>query len=214
MAARVYRLWAGLSPVWSPQGDRLAFQRTAPGGPVIWVAGVDGSGAMAIANGYSPRWSPDGQRLAYTFRPEGADRPAVFTVRADGSGRQIFSSDGSAPQWSPDGQALAFVTQAGEIVAVVVASGQVTPLGSGQRYAWSPDGRDVAYVQAGRLLVATVGGAAQGISAWDDVESLAWSPDGKRLAVGRRNREIWLMDRDGGNPRKLADGREPVWAWQ
>lgn len=42
-----------------------------------------------------------------------------------------------------------------------------------------------------------------------------WSPDGKILAFTRtvdRKNEIWLVDQDGQNPRKLANGLQPAWA--
>lgn len=42
-----------------------------------------------------------------------------------------------------------------------------------------------------------------------------WSPDGKVLAFTRtvdRKNEIWLVDQDGQNPRKLASGLQPAWA--
>jgi len=43
----------------------------------------------------------------------------------------------------------------------------------------------------------------------------AWSPDGSQIAwVSQRDGDVavWLMDADGGNPRKLAKGREPSWS--
>ncbi|MDP3045889.1 MAG: hypothetical protein Q8O07_00215, partial [Chloroflexota bacterium] len=88
----------------------------------------------------------------------------------------------------------------------------ITLVGSGQHFRWSPRGQDVALLDRGHLLVAKVGAAPRQIVPWEDVVSFSWSPDGDRLAVGRSNHEIWLVGRDGADPRKLADGDSPVWA--
>jgi Tol biopolymer transport system component len=43
--------------------------------------------------------------------------------------------------------------------------------------------------------------------------SAAWAPDGSRIALwSYRGSGIWLIDLDGGNPRKLVRGGGPAWA--
>ena len=65
------------TPVWSPDGHRLAFWSNRDGDTEIFVMNADGSGQMQLTrnSGYdvSPTWSPDGQRLAFESVREGED---------------------------------------------------------------------------------------------------------------------------------------------
>jgi len=66
-----------------------------------------------------------------------------------------------------------------------------------------------------QLFVADADGShRQRLTARGGFESVVWSPDGQRLAVALADEGLWVLDADGGNLRKLADGRDPVWASQ
>ena len=76
----------GSSPVWSPDGSRIAFFAEAEGGsPQIFVRWMDEEGAVSqvTRNGPAPRdihWSPDSQRIAFTRvvpAPETWDLPSM-----------------------------------------------------------------------------------------------------------------------------------------
>ena len=81
-------------PAWSPDGSRIAFNRsglTPSGGADVWVIGADGTGARAVTSSHSvgagPLWSPDGTLLAYE-QFAGMQLPPstdVWVVGADGS---------------------------------------------------------------------------------------------------------------------------------
>lgn len=99
-----YVLGPGLFPEWSPQGDRIAFQRATDRGEHwfgIWTVGVDGDRLEEIVSSaewgaINPNWSPDGQWLVFTtvYKTPEARKDArtdagddVWMVRADGTQR-------------------------------------------------------------------------------------------------------------------------------
>ena len=143
-------------PVWSPDGSRIAFARTARGRGIpdgvpvgIVVAAADGSDQRTITDQWasSISWSPDGQRLAF-LQVEGY----VYIVGADGSNLIQLSGGGmvtEAPVWSPDGSLVAFGRSSEHISDIVVSS----PDGSDQRAIaglkgislWTSDGSDVRF---------------------------------------------------------------------
>ena len=126
-------------PLWSPEGNRLAFVRQGPfsryGPPPwccqLWVTAADGSSATAVGGGpppgewlTEPAWSPDG-RIAYVTGPRTAwglpdyGRAEIWVSRADGSDRRKLVA--ATPEqtgigqlkWSADGSRLAFVVEVG-----------------------------------------------------------------------------------------------------
>ena len=93
-----------LHPSWSPDGQRIAFQRggiaivTVATGEVAYL-GVSGVAAQ-------PSWSPDGRHIAFARRasgPNGGDWQ-LFTVRPDGTNMRLRTTNpnwggGVSPTW-------------------------------------------------------------------------------------------------------------------
>jgi Tol biopolymer transport system component len=164
-------LTSDTAPSWSPDGTRVAFQRSGPADG-IWVLEV-AAGTMSLVphteHGFQPTWSPDGTRIAFTR--EGAGGTTSIRVLAVGGGQLAVTPAGGfdqAPDWSPDGKRLAF--------------NRFLP-GEGNRvFTVAPSGKGLTQV--------TFGG---GPTAFNDVHP-AWSPDGGRIAFARGG------DQDDGLP--------------
>jgi hypothetical protein len=83
------------SPVWSPDGTRLAFMMIQNDHWDIFVMNPDGTNEKILTppppfltrvfNNVAPAWSPDGKYLAFLSDREGVDNWHVYVMNADGS---------------------------------------------------------------------------------------------------------------------------------
>jgi dipeptidyl aminopeptidase/acylaminoacyl peptidase len=77
--------WRERTPMWSPDGKRIAFHSDRSGRYEAWTIQPDGSGLTQLTHskGYEvlqPRWSPDGARIAW----EDGDRAGVIDLSGAG----------------------------------------------------------------------------------------------------------------------------------
>src|SRR5262245_8094204 len=217
------------SPVWSPDGRRIAFVNRRDG-RALYVMNADGSGLRIVARVQrlaTPAWSPDGRRIVFQGWGDGE----VYVVNADGSGQRTLARRGSAPAWSPDGRRIAFVITGKLYVVNADGSGhralrRLGRGGGGASLAWSPDGRKLLLVVEAtsapgcgycwRLWVLNADGSglrdltrnlgsSRGFGAWPASDAV-WSPDGRKIAFVRLNtgHGVYVVNADGSGMRKLT----------
>jgi len=94
------------SPVWSPDGTRIAFVSNRDGNNEIYVMGSDGSQQRRLTDNpcsdSEPEWSPDSQSILFTSDCSGRDQ--IYILRVDGGDPQRLlasESNDSLPLWRP-----------------------------------------------------------------------------------------------------------------
>ncbi len=147
-----------MSPVWSPDGTRVAYVSFESNRPAIYVQTLSTGRKEQITNfkglNGAPAWSPDGQRLAMVLSKD--DNPEIYTVdlatRALTRVTNHFAID-TEPSWTIDGTGVFFTSDRGvkpQIYKVTLASGiteRVTFDGDyNARGRVSPDGKSLVMV--------------------------------------------------------------------
>ena len=130
------------SPVWSPDGTKIAFERYLVGDVKkreIWLMNPDGSGERRLSDVCDtlqlPVWSPDGARVSFHGSGPlhgdgssggGGSCEGIYLVNTDGSEpTSITGFTGAQPHhsWSPDGIWIAFIDRRHSQVNIVRADG-------------------------------------------------------------------------------------------
>jgi Tol biopolymer transport system component len=177
------------SPVWSPDGRRIAFTRIdlqsnsfATEGD-LYITGVDGRGLVKrVPGGLDPTaWSPDGRQLLFIEATGHDSFPELVT--ADGHSRpRDLPLDVADAEWSPDGRRFVLVTWNGLDVANADLSARKRIVkGNVRGAAWSPRGDWIAFVAARGVEVVRPDGTGRRLIA-PGGQSPAWSPDAKHVA--------------------------------
>ena len=94
-----------LSPVWSPDGERIAFASDRKGdwqNFEIYVMDADGGNQQKITNNRawdsSPSWSPDSERIVFRSKRDG--NWEIYVIDADGGNLQNLTNH-LADDWNP-----------------------------------------------------------------------------------------------------------------
>lgn len=127
------KLQNGFSPVWSPDGTRIAFMnRNAGNLPFqIYVINTDGSNFIALTtatnrhrsdNSMFPSWSPDGSKIIFSSnREDGIWK--IYIMNSDGSNIEKLNDDGNYPSFSPDGKKVIFTSGNGSRIYIMNIDG-------------------------------------------------------------------------------------------
>jgi TolB protein len=146
------------SPVWSPDGKRLAFvQGDRRGNSDIMILDLASGRARRLTDGNGintePSWNPQGTQVAFTSDREGG--PQVFLMQDDGSNLRRLTAEGTynaSPAWSPNGAMVAYVSRfEGKFDLFVYKLGEgkayqiTTGVSTSESPAWSPDERRLVF---------------------------------------------------------------------
>jgi tricorn protease len=174
---------ADRAPVWSPDGNSVAWFRDEGEGYELVIAPQDGLGKERRIDigeskmAWTPTWSPDGSRIAFVdddVRIRIVDLESGRVTTADVGGTNI-ERGGMGLVWSPDSKWLAyaksFPNNFRRIVAWNVESGKATPLtgemADATNPAWDRDGRHLWFLASTNL------GLGAG---WANTSSIRTSP--------------------------------------
>jgi len=198
----------GWAPRWSPDGKKIAFTSSRSGQWEISVMDSDGANERELTNTDSKRgngsvfpcWSPDGKKIIFTSDREWPSN--IHIMDADGGNLQrLFEFPGwehYSFSWSPDGKKIAFSNDNPSAPAAYVI------------YVIDADGAN------SRLLIDMPGSVGEMQPAWHPGgESLVFASIGPTwlgYVDGGTNNQIYSVDADGQNARKIADGWCPSWS--
>ena len=225
-----------ISPVWSPDGKRLAYVSFEAKKPVVYVHSLVDGKRRVIANfkgsNSAPAWTPDGNRLAVVLSREGGSQ--MFMINADGTGLRRLASSTSIdtePRFSPDGQWIYFTSDRGgtpQLYRMPAAGGEPQRITFEGSYnvtpRISPDGKTIAYItrnSAGKFQVALLdlsNRQVQILTDSDRDESPSFSPNGRMILLATVINErgvLSAVSADGRVKQRLStaagDVREPAW---
>jgi len=185
-------------PVWSPDGQSVAFSRFSGGRRKVFEVSSHGDNlhelfATASIPGHGELdWSPDGKAIVYVAA--GAQgSPAIFLYAPDSQTFRQFTmpsalDEDSGPAFSPDGTRIAFVRK-NEIMVATIGGNEIHSLAkSAGRVigspAWTPDGESIIFAAIdsdGPSLMRVRASGGKPVRLRDTGGAFAWDP-----AISRR----------------------------
>ena len=225
-----------LSPVWSPDGTRVAYVSFETTRPAIYVQNISTARREQVTNfqglNGAPSFSPDGQSLAMVLSKDG--NPEIYTLnlasRVFTRITNQFAID-TEPSWTNDGLGIFFTTDRGarpQVYKVTLASGQTERVTFDGVYnargRVSPDGKSLVMVhQSGSSYFVAAQDIKTGnlriLTETSNDESPTIAPNGAMLMYATNfggKGILGAVSLDARTkvrlPSKQGDMREPAWS--
>ncbi len=224
-----------LSPVWSPDGESLAYISYKDGAAGIFIRNLRTGSEWKVrwrrGAAIGAAWAPDGKRLALALGV--GDNFEIFLMELASRKLRRLTRHWAIdvnPSWSPDGRFIAFVSSrpgSPQIYIMDAEGGNLSRVSFEGEYnstpAWSPRGNRIAFAsrkEGGKAfdiyLIQPDGSGLQQLTAHaGDNQEPSWSPDGRHLLFSSTREgysAIYRMTAFGENLKRLGPGSEPSWS--
>jgi Tol biopolymer transport system component len=218
-------------PVWSPDGQWIAFQSDRAGKMDVWIMAADGTQQVNLtersaANNESPAWTAGGNQIVFSSDRDGTF--ALYVMARNGKSIKRVTPDSTdrkiLPAVSPVRGLVAYTVENStgpgwNISLISLNRGQPVQISPefGCRAKWSPDGQSLCYVsenptgQSDIYIFPVKEKSQMRITHSNQYDyDPEFSPNGNQIVFSRGQNDrktewdLWIIDLDTGHERRVT----------